>query len=409
MQVNPKGSEEKLIRRLADLKSVAANTWIALYFSFDKLLLKHQSNYSINIAVTIMDDLLGQREAEVYICKDSSVFLLCNKIPNSLLEKLIFQVKYFFIEDPIARGDTGPDGDLLCSRYALDMKLDELTSLALSKLIGKAPTTEESTPENEAAIVAATARDLFTANTNIMAQLEAQLNRDTIKTIIRKQAAYLVREGFPSRKVFGEVYVSIEKLEEWLQTSLTLHTNRWLFKYATEILDARMLDFIEHDQESLLNSSISLNLNISTLLSERFRVFDATLKKLFRFALIIEIQLSDVFNDMQAFIAARSLVHGMGHRICLDGLCDIGFTLIDYDNLGFDMVKLRWNEAMFANLQRSAEQHVTDKIKAFGTNRIILSRCDSQVAVDYGQTLGISIFQGRYLDWLNEPNSPVKN
>jgi hypothetical protein len=40
---------------------------------------------------------------------------------------------------------------------------------------------------------------------------------------------------------------------------------------------------------------------------------------------------------------------------------------------------------------------------------VILTRCDNKQAVEYGQALGITLFQGRYLDGLVNPKSSVKN
>jgi hypothetical protein len=40
---------------------------------------------------------------------------------------------------------------------------------------------------------------------------------------------------------------------------------------------------------------------------------------------------------------------------------------------------------------------------------VILSRCDSRQSVSYGQALGISLFQGRYLDRMINPQQKVEN
>jgi hypothetical protein len=40
---------------------------------------------------------------------------------------------------------------------------------------------------------------------------------------------------------------------------------------------------------------------------------------------------------------------------------------------------------------------------------VILARCDNQDAIYYGQALGISLFQGRYVDSVLDPHSDVVN
>jgi len=239
-----------------------------------------------------------------------------------------------------------------------------------------------------------------------MAQIEHDLTIHNIKSTIRRQSVYLFREDLPMRKVFDELYIKINKLGELLKISTNLHDNRWLFMYLTEILDANMLDLINQNKDTLLNSSISLNLNINTVLSERFKAFDSALKQFFKFALIVEIQLSDAIENLRSFVIVRNLLHDMGHRVCLDGLNYLSFLRVDYDKLGFDLVKLHWDMDIASH---SSEQDLANKIRAFGSNRVILTRCDSQDAVSYGQRVGVALYQGRYLDWLKDPNSIVDN
>ncbi len=72
-------------------------------------------------------------------------------------------------------------------------------------------------------------------------------------------------------------------------------------------------------------------------------------------------------------------------------------------------MKLQWNADIASDLQTSENRRIADAIKRCGPNRVILTRCDNRKAVDYGQALGISLFQGRYLDKLMNPLSRVEN
>ncbi len=45
-----------------------------------------------------------------------------------------------------------------------------------------------------------------------------------------------------------------------------------------------------------------------------------------------------------------------------------------------------------------------EAVQTTGTNRVILCRCDNRSAVEFGQALGISLFQGRYLDTFSNPD-----
>jgi len=123
----------------------------------------------------------------------------------------------------------------------------------------------------------------------------------------------------------------------------------------------------------------------------------------------VELQISDVFEDMRAFAIARNSIQKLGYRVCLDGVTDMSFTQVDRERLGFDLVKLQWNADIPSDLQTKENKRISDAVKACGSNRVILTRCDNRKAVDYGQALGISLFQGRYLDKLMNPLAKVEN
>ena len=171
----------------------------------------------------------------------------------------------------------------------------------------------------------------------------------------------------------------------------------------------RVLELIKHNPGRYLELPISINLNTKTLMSDFFMEFDASIKPSVKVSVVIEIQVSDVFEDTRAFKVARETVQKLGYRVCLDGLSDLSFSMIDREKLGFDLLKLQWNANITADMKTRENQKIQEAIKQCGPNRVILSRCDNRKAVDYGQELGVSLFQGRYLDKLMNPLSKVEN
>ena len=72
-------------------------------------------------------------------------------------------------------------------------------------------------------------------------------------------------------------------------------------------------------------------------------------------------------------------------------------------------MKLLWNADMASDLQTIENRDLELAVAACGANRVILCRCDNREAVDYGQALGISLFQGRFLDQLIDPTAKIQN
>ena len=73
---------------------------------------------------------------------------------------------------------------------------------------------------------------------------------------------------------------------------------------------------------------------------------------------------------------------------------------IDRERLGLDLVKLLWTPDMGDEAQGDRAECSKEHIDRCGRARIILCRCDSDEAVRFGQSLGITMFQGRHIDKL---------
>jgi hypothetical protein len=112
---------------------------------------------------------------------------------------------------------------------------------------------------------------------------------------------------------------------------------------------------------------------------------------------------------MAAFLLAKDTVQKLGYRVCLDGVTELSFPQIDRQRLGFDLIKLMWNTDSAADANSEKNIALAQAIRQCGNNRVILTRCDTKAAVEYGHALGLSLFQGRYLDGLVNPKSAVTN
>jgi len=60
--------------------------------------------------------------------------------------------------------------------------------------------------------------------------------------------------------------------------------------------------------------------------------------------------------------------------------------------------KLMWTPDLAAFIGTSQGQELKQMIRDRKKGRTILARCDSDSAVKVGQQLGITLFQGRYVD-----------
>jgi hypothetical protein len=412
MIIVQKSAEIKLMELLGYIRDPSG--WQAVHFHLNNLLDQYKSEYQYKIAVNLIHDLLKGYEGGIYQMSDSSIIVVCNEMDKNILGKLIFQLRYLYMDDPLSYLEDGAENKNFCTIYDLRLQWQDFMDMcgrrmALMVRKNSAPERMErdvvSQADNSSRSPAVKAG--FSATR--LVGIERDLERADIGRVVRRQPVCVVLPDMSMRRVFDEMYIHIMHLRQLLKMDVDLLGNRWLFKYMTQLLDLRMLDLVRQNIIRYVESPVSLNLNVETLISSRFAEFDSMIKPSAKVSIVIEIPVIDVFADINAFHVARREVQRLGYRVCLDGLSAESFLMIDRARLGVDLAKVQWNADIEADLGSKSSKNIIKAVSDFGSNRVILCRCDNKEAVQYGQALGISLFQGRYIDSVITPNSKVEN
>jgi hypothetical protein len=211
--------------------------------------------------------------------------------------------------------------------------------------------------------------------------------------MIRRQPICAVVGDALPQPIFHEIFISIADLRETLMPSVNMASSPWLFQQLTETLDLRVLSLLNRHDDRTLEGDISINLNVATLLSQEFLTFDDNIKVSKRGTIVLELQKVDIFADLSAYLFARDFAHERGYRICIDGLTYPMLPYIDRERLGADLIKLVWDNNLSDELE-----HKQDALRRVGVSRIILCRCDTESSIEFGKSLGVSLFQGRHID-----------
>lgn len=413
MQLVSKNTEVKLMEALSVIHN--PTSWRAVHFHLDRLLEQYKSDYQVKIAVNLIHDLLGSYDGDIFIFGDQGIVVLCSNLEKIVLNKLIFQLRYLYMDDPLAYAEDGQENPEFCTVYELARDWQDFfdwASRRMSMAKRNVPTPGKPKPvvtkSREPDVSDRQQESRADLSVSALANIERDLQYADLSKVIRRQPVCAVLSS-GVRKVFDELYIHIAHLRQMLRSDVDLFSNRWLFRYLTQVLDQRMIAMIRHNQGRFLDSPVSLNLNVETLLSPAFAEFDASIKPSAKVSMVIEVPVVDVFADIDAFTLARDEVQKLGYRVCIDGLTTKSFINVDRERLKADLVKMQWNADMESDLNSPANKALVDAIRHCGNNRIILCRCDNKQAIEYGQALGISLFQGRYLDSLLDPNARIKN
>lgn len=414
MQTHMRDAESKLVDSMNGLAD-EASSWRGVYFRFEQLLEQYRSDYQVQIAVNLLNDLLTANQGGVFVCHDKSIILLCRNVTRNKLEKAIFQLRYLFMDDPLAYDASGDENPNFCRIFDLGVEFAELYQLCRKKHsqsnLGDAGDKPVLKPLAETVPLSAQdvppARQQFTPTK--LAHIEHDLYKADLSRIFRRQPVCAVTTDMNARKVFDEYYIHIAHLRQMLHTETDLFSNRWLFKYLTQILDERMLDMLMLTPMRYFDMPLSLNFNIETLLSKKFIEFDASIKLVSKVPVVIEVQVGDVFSDIAGFSTARNILDRLGYKLCIDGVTGFSMQHIDREKLGADLIKLQWNADLEGDANKIENRPLRRAIETAGHGRVILCRCDTRQAVSYGQAMGINLFQGRYIDRIVNPNQKVEN
>ena len=424
MQIVANNPEPKLLELIRALRGDPGANY-ALHFKLSRLLEENRSDFQLKIAANVLYDIFRDEEGTIFQLRTGDIVVVYQGDDRIMLEKAIFQVRYLFVDDPLASNENGSENEEFSDLWDLGFQWQTFHRVCQEfvDFLGKrsapnaaaqqgyqSPILQKTNEQKDAKNSAPRRQEGVAVAIDPMGLVEVmqRIEGVDISKAMRNQPICAKSSGQEIKPLFKENYVNIAHLSKLLGLNYNLLSDKDLFKYITHHLDFYVLQTIANRASYYLARPISLNLNVETVLSDYFMEFSKLIKTATK-SVIIEINVADVFSDMYAFSLARELAQNMGYRICLDGLTNLSFTQVDRKSLGFDLAKLLWNADMKGDLGTKENQRLAEAIRNCGSNRMILCRCDSHHAIDYGNALGISLFQGRYADRMLNPDTKVVN
>jgi len=393
-------AEEQLATYLLNLESNPLG-WQAVHLHFSRLNPHHRRDSTIRIALNGLHDLVRQHTGKIFLLFNYDVVAFVKGALVSEVNEAVEVVRALFQDDPLSRRP-----ESFSTWYDLSVGIRKLQREARELAIEKARQ-RDGKRSSETGFV-----DIQPLDPARLYKLQLAVGSLDLSTYVRRQPVCAMAGDSHPRPVFEELYVRIADLQKPLLPSVNLSGNRWLFQHLTQSLDLRILSLLTRDPDSWLTGPVSLNMNVDTILSQAFLGFDQGLKSGAQRQVVIEVQPIDVFADYKAFQFAREFLRSKGYRLCMDGVTLETLPLLRREQLGVDLLKLHWDPAIARNGEASdndAHAAALAALKASDPRRLIVSRCDDEAAVEFGQSLGIALFQGRYVDEILKPGSYNRN
>src|SRR5690606_1038125 len=109
-------------------------------------------------------DLYKQQEGGIFLCRDADIFVVYKGEDRPLLEKGVFQLRYLFVDDPLAYDTNGDENPDFCRVYDLAFQWHEFHDVCRRKFGKVAKTVEEDTSAPQGARSYGTAHTLKPMN-----------------------------------------------------------------------------------------------------------------------------------------------------------------------------------------------------------------------------------------------------
>jgi len=344
--------------------------------------------------ISSFHDTLGFH-GQAFCLKNDDIFVVYDSgINDNTIKALAIRTWLYFSGDP----QTAKAKELLERYYHLPQET-EMVTYEIAR-IRNSPVRTIQEKEKIRKFVAPMVHDKnnqpFTPD--MLARVSKALQNTDFSNMVRRQSVCIILDNTTPQPLFEEVFVSITDLSESILPGVSLTATPWLFQDLTETLDKRVLDNVSKHDDGAFTHGFSLNLNISTILSEEFHKFNDNIRANFKSTIVFELQSIDIFNDLNSYLIARNYAQNLGYKICIDGVTVNTLKFIDRKRLGADYLKLMWSPELPLALQNDEE--LKNNLLNIGANRAILCRVDNEEALQIAKEYDITLFQGRYIQYL---------
>ncbi len=358
-----------------------------------------KSRDNLSRAIASLGELKAKyKDGEIFLMKSLDIIFVSKETSKPLLAAACDTIQQIFLGQ-MGVAFTNEHGGVGEFYTLFDLGQDFSKVLAWAEgVAGMAgvgqPTTAEATAGPKGAI------DL-----TVLSRIKDEIDKVDITPMLFNQPVYSIQQPGRPIVMFQEMYISVQVLEDTFCPGLSLTSRRWLFADLTEDLDTVVLRLLADPEERGRGKRISINVNLSTLASPRFVKFDAELPAERRSGVVLEINKTDIIENIGLYRELVPFLRQRGYRLLLDGLTLGNLSVIDLEGIDCDFAKLFWS----GETQISAEELTPTVIGKLRNRReplFVLARCDTAGSIRFAKEMGIRMVQGRLVDHMVKKNIP---
>jgi len=392
-----KSQESRLLDLINRTRNNTAGSY-AVHLRLSELPASHRQPHFIRMVGRSLDSLASQQDVQVFNFLNVDVVLMCRNTPIDEVDDAVFRVRALFNEDSITHAEDGSAEDRFSAWYDLSQPTDFKDFEDSIKTI--AQSVHEVKSQIRDAAPTGRASKLMKGEPLAPDQLQAigqKLLEVRIGDLVHRQPAVRVSQAKKQELAFREHYIAMSELQIRIAPKTNIFSSHWLFQYLSETIDARLLEVLARLEYATMDYPVSINLNLSTVLSRPFQNFDAIVGEHANMV-IIEIQVIDIFADMRSYEEVRDWLQARGYRVLIDGLSPLTLDFFDPSSLNADFAKISWGPEVKGGLGQEQTKQIASNIRKLKPGKVVLARVDSEEGVSWGLSLGILCYQGHFID-----------
>lgn len=372
-------AENKILDFIKNIENKCSGFFAAI-FHLSKLQEQNRSEFQIKIAVNIINDYLkNSQKSQIFTFKNNDIIVYLEDSNGQLIEKITHQLRFLFAEDNLSY-IKGKENNDFSSVFMLKFQFKEFYDACYNKLYPPLPKPE--------ALITKT----ITENNNYsLNKIDDDLTKIELSPFVRIQEIVAINEDDLTKIIFNKIFLSLPHIKHHLQYEQKFAEVKLLDLYLNEKLDLYLIKYFLENLNEFHKNSLNISLSIKTIISEEFIEINRFLKSHKSFPIIIDLNLSDVFFDLKLFFYVREYLKSLNYILCLNNVDHFGFINLNRHNLGFDLIKLKWDPDMVEEISLDKMQKA---ILQHGTSRVILADCDDEKAIYYSKQVGIGLISG---------------
>jgi len=213
------------------------------------------------------------------------------------------------------------------------------------------------------------------------------------QVFIQHQKIAIIQPGQTPMEIMHEYFVAMSALKKHVFTQVELRGAGNLFNQLTITLDILLMDAFSDLNPG--RSKCSVNMNVESVFSKSFeKMIDVADVAVFA-NVVFEFRQSDILQNFEEFVLACDMIQSRGGTIAIDAIFPETIGIVNMARLNANIAKIFWRSGAEEILPKYKKE-ILD-IQQSGT-LLVLARLDDEIGLKTGQALGISMFQGFYVD-----------